>query len=118
MHNYFKRLIAKNREFILGQVLAVQGLMQLLMKSRNTGRPWTFEEKLKIKLHLFKLSLLIPALIVFLLPFGSLMLPLLAEVLDRRKSVRPREAGAALPARTLVAETGEEGARRQLQPPG
>jgi len=34
---YFKGLLIKNKAFLLGQVLAVQGLMQLLMKNRNTG---------------------------------------------------------------------------------
>ncbi|MFZ5996432.1 MAG: hypothetical protein ACOYW7_02970 [Nitrospirota bacterium] len=86
--NYFKRLIAKNRAFILEQVLETKGLMQLLMKNRNTGKPWTAEEKLKIKLHLLKISLIVPVLIIFLLPFGSLLLPFLAEVLDRRRLPR------------------------------
>ncbi|MGH7410033.1 MAG: hypothetical protein ACREJ6_03075 [Candidatus Methylomirabilis sp.] len=59
------RLIARNKEFILSQVLSVKDLMQLLMKNRNAG-----------------------ALIIFLLPGGSLPLPILAEVLDRRKKIR------------------------------
>ena len=59
------RLIARNKEFILSQVLSVKDLMRLLMKNRNTG-----------------------ALIIFLLPGGSLPLPILAEVLDRRKKIR------------------------------
>ena len=62
---FLMSLIAKNKEFILSQVLAVKDLMRLLMKNRNTG-----------------------ALIIFLLPGGSLLLPLLAEVLDRRKKIR------------------------------
>jgi hypothetical protein len=31
---------------------------------------------------------MVPVIIVFLLPGGSLMLPFLAEVLDRRKTIR------------------------------
>ncbi|MEW5744345.1 MAG: hypothetical protein AB1805_02715 [Nitrospirota bacterium] len=88
LSGYIKRLIVKNRAFILEEVLEARGLMQLLMKPRNTGLPWTLDEKLRIKMHLFKLSRVVPALIVFLLPFGSLLLPFLAEVLDRRKSRR------------------------------
>ena len=87
--SYFKRLIIKNREFILKEVLAVKGLMYLLMKNRNTGETWTREEKREIKNHLRTLSKMIPVIIVILLPGGSLFLPFLAEVLDRRKIRRP-----------------------------
>ena len=86
--NYIKRLIVKNREFILTEVLAVKGLMCLLMKNRNTGEKWTREEKMEIKIHLKIISKVIPVIIVFLLPGGSLFLPFLAEVLDRRKKRR------------------------------
>jgi len=85
---YFKRLIVKNKAFILEEVLAVKGLMQLLMKQRNTDQKWTKEEKREIKNHLKSISKVIPALIIFLLPGGSLLLPVLAEVLDRRKTRR------------------------------
>ncbi len=86
--NYFRRLIIKNREFILTEVLAVKGLMHLLMKNRNTGEKWSREEKTEIKNHLRNISKVIPVIIVFLLPGGSLFLPFLAEVLDRRKKRR------------------------------
>jgi hypothetical protein len=86
---YFKRLIIKNKTFILEEVLAVKGLMQLLMKQRNTDQKWTMEERREIKNHLKNISKVIPALIIFLLPGGSLLLPFLAEVLDRRKTRRP-----------------------------
>lgn len=86
--NYLKRLITKNKEFILKEVLEIKGLMQLLMKYRNTGQKWTNEEKKEIKIHLKNISKVVPVLIVFLLPGGSLLLPFLSEVLDRRKSIR------------------------------
>ena len=86
--NYFKRLIIKNKEFILKEVLAVKGLMYLLMKNRNTGEKWTREEKTDIKNHLRNISKMIPIIIIFLLPGGSLYLPFLAAVLDRRKKRR------------------------------
>jgi hypothetical protein len=85
---YFKGLLTKNKAFLLGQVLAVQGLMQLLMKNRNTGEKWTREEIREIKKHLRHISKMVPVIIVFLLPGGSLLLPFLAEVLDRRKTIR------------------------------
>ena len=86
--NYFKRLITKNREFILREVLSVKGLMYLLMKYRNTGEKWTREEKREIKMHLRNISKMIPVLVIFLLPGSTLFLPFLAEVLDRRKNRR------------------------------
>ena len=85
---YFKGLLMKNKAFLLGQVLAVQGLMQVLMKNRNTGEKWTREEIKEIKSHLRHISKMVPVIIVFMLPGGSLLLPFLAEVLDRRKTIR------------------------------
>jgi hypothetical protein len=86
--SYLKRLLLKNRQFILAEVVAVKGLMQLLMKNRNTGEKWTREEKREIKRHLRDLSKILPVIIIFLLPGGSLLLPLLAAVLDRRAMIR------------------------------
>ena len=86
--NYIKRLIIKNKDFILKEVLAVKGLMYLLMKNRNTGEKWTREEKTEIKNHLRNISKMVPIIIIFLLPGGSLYLPILAAVLDRRKKRR------------------------------
>jgi hypothetical protein len=88
MPNFIKRLIASNRNFILNEVIEVKGLMQLLMKHRNTGQKWTREEKKEIKTHFKNISMAVPALIIFLVPGGSLLLPFLAEVLDRRKETR------------------------------
>jgi len=84
-----KRLIRNNKAFILQEVLAVKGLMQLLMKYRNTGEMWTKEEKKEIKKHLRDISKMVPVIVIFLLPGGTLLLPLLSEVLDRRKTKRP-----------------------------
>ncbi len=88
MTSFFRKLLINNRDFILNKTLEVKGLMQLLMKSRNTGEPWTLEEKRRLKKHFKNLSWTIPALIIFFLPGGSLLLPFLAEILDRRKDVR------------------------------
>ncbi|MDH5202744.1 MAG: LETM1 domain-containing protein [Nitrospirota bacterium] len=85
---YFKRLFIKNKEFILNEVLEVKGLMQLLMKNRNTGEKWTKEEKKEIKKHFKNISKVVPVLLIFFLPGGFLLLPFLTEVLDRRKIKR------------------------------
>jgi len=86
--NYLKRLIVINKEAILMEVLSISGLMQLLMKTRNTDEKWTKEEKKEIKMHLKNIAKIIPAVVLFSLPGGSFLLPILAEVLDRRKTRR------------------------------
>jgi hypothetical protein len=85
---YLKRLIIINKQAILMEVLSISGLMQLLMKIRNTDEKWTWEEKKEIKRHLKNIAKIIPAVAIFSLPGGSFMLPILAEALDRRKTRR------------------------------
>ena len=85
---YIRDLLLRNREFILREVVEVQGLMRLLMKHRNTGKKWTGDELRKIRKHLKEISKIVPVVVVFLLPGGTILLPFLAEVLDRRKEPR------------------------------
>lgn len=86
--NYLKRLIIINKEAILMEVLSIRGLMQLLMKTRNTDEGWTREERREITRHLKNIAKIVPAIALFSLPGGSLLLPILAEVLDRRRTRR------------------------------
>jgi hypothetical protein len=85
---YLKRLILVNKQAILMEVLSIKGLMQLLMKIRNRDEKWTREEKKEIMRHLKNIAKIIPVVAIFSLPGGSLLLPILAEVLDRRKTRR------------------------------
>jgi hypothetical protein len=85
---YIKRLIVINKEAILMEVLSIKGLIQLLMKPQNTDEKWTREEKKEIKRHLKNIAKIIPAVALFSLPGGSLLLPILVEALDRRKTRR------------------------------
>ena len=85
---YLKRLFVVNKEALLMEVLSIKGLMHLLMKTRNTDEQWTREEKKEIKRHLRNIAKIIPAVALFALPGGSLLLPVLAEALDRRKKRR------------------------------
>jgi hypothetical protein len=62
----------------------LQEFMQLLMKRRN-GMRWTREDKVAIRTYLRRLASSLPFLAIFTLPGGSLLLPLLAWHLDRRK---------------------------------
>jgi hypothetical protein len=88
---YLRRLILTNKEAILMQVLSIRGLMQLLMKVRNTDEKWTKEERREIKKHLKNIARIIPAIAIFALPGGALLLPVLSEALDRRKVRRMKE---------------------------
>jgi hypothetical protein len=85
---YLKRLIVINKEAILMEVLSIKGLMQLLMKTRNTDEKWTREEEKEIKRHLKNIAKIVPTVAIFYLPGGSFLLPILAEALDRRKMRR------------------------------
>ncbi len=72
------------KELVLAEASHIQGFMQLLMKPRN-GIPWSAEDRAAIRLHLRHLAGVLPILVIFTLPGGSLLLPLLAWFLDRRK---------------------------------
>jgi hypothetical protein len=85
---YLKRLILINKQAILMEVLSITGLMQVLMKTRNTDEKWTREEKKEIIRHLKSIAKIIPVVAIFSLPGGAFLLPILAEALDRRKTRR------------------------------
>jgi hypothetical protein len=85
---YLKKLILVNKEALLMEVLSIKGLMRVLMKPRNSDEKWTREEKKEIVGHLKNIAKIIPVVAVFSLPGGAILLPLLAEVLDRRKTRR------------------------------
>jgi ribosomal protein L24E len=82
------RMVRNNKELLLHEADKITGFMRLLMKPRNTKVKWTKEERRLLKTHLRHLSYYVPALVIFVMPFGSLLIPLLAEVLDRRKAFR------------------------------
>jgi hypothetical protein len=85
---YLKRLILLNKEAVLMEVLSIKGLMQLLMKIRNTDEKWTGEEKKEIIRHLKNIAKIIPTVAIFSLPGGAFLLPILAVALDRRRTRR------------------------------
>jgi len=85
---FVRRQIVKNRALIFQESRHMSDLMRLLMKRRNTGVEWTEEEINRLKSHVKHLSLYVPVLVVFVLPFVSLLLPVLAETLDRREKRR------------------------------
>jgi hypothetical protein len=85
---FLKRLLIKHKALFFQEAQRISGFLYLLMKQRNTDEKWTPEEKKEIKRNLKILAMYIPILIIFFLPGGSLLLPLLAEIMDRRKTRR------------------------------
>jgi hypothetical protein len=87
--NFLKSIIINHKELILKEILEIKGLMQMLMKYRNTGQKYTKSEKLEIVMHLKNIFIClrkgIPGLIIFSLPTIGFLLPFIAELLDRRK---------------------------------
>ena len=83
-----KRQMGKYKDLIYSEAETMKGFMVLLMKPRNTGTPWTGEEIKTLKFYIRHLAHYVPFMIIFLLPFGSLLLPAMAEVLDRRRDRR------------------------------
>lgn len=86
-----KAIFLKYRDEILNEVLQAQDLTRILMK--GTHARWTEEELAAMKKHLTRLAKRIPALSILLLPGGLVLLPILVEVLDRRKRNRTVPAG-------------------------
>jgi len=83
------QIIRKHKALILNEASQIHGFLRLLMKQINTDEKWTREERQEIRRHLKHLSLYIPVLIIFCMPFGMILIPVLAEVLDRRSARRP-----------------------------
>jgi hypothetical protein len=111
LRRYFKRLLERNKTFFFEQARAYKGFVHLFFKRRNTGEKWTKEEKKILKGHLKTMALSIPALIVFLPPGGSIFLPVLVDLMDRRKEVRRPQPGnepAPPPATGTAAAEGAE----------
>ena len=88
IRSFLKGLLIKHKALFFQEAQRISGFLYLLMKQRNTDEKWTPEEKKEIKRHLKVMAMYIPILIIFLLPGGSLLLPFLAEIMDRRKTRR------------------------------
>ncbi len=73
--------IAKNKKRIITEIQESKELMQLLNKSRK--QKLTPEEKAKVKSQILDILKTIPALAIFSLPFGSVILPLVLKILPK-----------------------------------
>ncbi len=74
-----KLLLQKNKRNLLQELKQSKEAMRLIQKSTHT--PLTPEEKEKVKILLIDIIKSIPALTVFLLPGGSILLPLLIKLI-------------------------------------
>ncbi len=81
-------MMANYKNLIYEQSNNMTDFMHLLMKQRNVKGQWTKEEIEQIRRHLKILLASVPFLIIFILPFGFVLLPILASALDRRKASR------------------------------
>jgi hypothetical protein len=86
--NVLRKMLVRYKTMIHAEADYMKGFMDLLMKPRNTEIPWTRKEIRALKRYIWHLAHYVPFVIVFLLPFGSLFLPVMAEVLDRRRERR------------------------------
>lgn len=90
--NLFRRFLKSRllvqKEFLLQEGRRMNGFMKLIMKERNTGVKLTRQERSDLRDHCRHMAGYVPVLVIFALPFGFLMLPILAEVLERRREFR------------------------------
>jgi len=75
----FKEILQKNKLRLLQELSQSKEAMHLIKKSTRTKL--SSEEKEKIKIQLIDICKSIPALAVFLLPGGALLLPLLIKLI-------------------------------------
>lgn len=90
-----KKFIIDVKQLLSHEARFLDGFMHLLFKRINTGEKWTIEEKEQLKLNMVHLSSYIPALIIFALPGGMMLLPILAKLIDSRKENRRKKTGKA-----------------------
>lgn len=92
---FFRKMFEKNRDMILSEGRFFNDFIHLVFKERNTSEKWTDEELRLLRRHLRHLTAYIPGLIIFFLPGSMLLLPVLAEAIDRRKHLRDSQKAEA-----------------------
>ncbi len=80
----FIMLIDREKKYLVAELSQVKGLMPLLMKPRNRQR-WSPEDRHELAQHMRRLRDVSPYIVVFAMPGGLAMLPVLAWWLDRRR---------------------------------
>jgi hypothetical protein len=87
----FILLMDREKKYLVSELSQVKGLMPLLMKQRNRQR-WSVEDRRELAQHMRRLRDVSPYIVVFAMPGGLAMLPVLAWWLDRRRGQRQRLA--------------------------
>lgn len=83
-HRLIKRVSVffdKNKKRIIQEIIESKELVDLLQKS--TTQKLTDEEKAKVKDQLLDILKVIPSFTIFILPFGSLLLPILLKIIPK-----------------------------------
>ena len=79
MNDKVVKIVKKNVDNIMKEIGETKELSELLLKA--TTKPLTAEEKLKVQEQLIDVAKSIPALAIFALPGGGILLPVLIKVL-------------------------------------
>lgn len=79
------KLLEREKEHVLSEMLQIKGLVPLLMKPRNRLQ-WTIEDRAELKQQMQRIVRLSPYLAIIALPGSFLLLPALAWWLDRRRN--------------------------------
>lgn len=70
---------------MLQEARIMYNFMLLLIKLGRTRSRWTIDEISQLKSHMKHFALCVTVIIMFVLPFGLLLLPLYIELFDRRE---------------------------------
>ena len=96
-------LAERERRALLAEMVQVRGLMPLLMKKRNKQK-WSDADLRELQVHLKRITQISPYIVVFVMPGGFAMLPVLAWWLDRRRQRARPPAPPAVPTGAAVDE--------------
>lgn len=77
----------RERLHLRDEMSETQRLVPLLMKQRN-GERWTEQDRREMHEHLHRMVMISPYLLLFVMPGGLFLLPVLAWWLDRRRRQR------------------------------
>lgn len=86
----FFLLMDREKKYLVSELSQVKDLMPLLMKPRNRQK-WSAEDRRELAMHMKRLRDVSPYIVVFAMPGGLAMLPILAWWLDRRRGQRSRQ---------------------------
>ena len=82
---FFKKHILKNKDRMTRETRIMHNFLPLLVKPVNTRTKWTKNEISQLKSQMKHLAFSLSVIIMFVLPFGILLLPLYIELLDKRE---------------------------------